>query len=346
MSWIGIKQRNPQRKFVAMKLRTAMDDLLNQDIKGLDRIDKIYHKVDGCMSYVNMQKCIQCGMLHFNKSNYCESKLCPICAYLRARKYLSVLVPRFRNMLERGYKINFLTLTIKDTAVLKYGLDIVKKAWRYMTNRDPFSKYIFKNMFIGGIYAIEIKKGKNSKLWHPHVHLLVVKDHFSKDFDVIKGLWEMACQKVANTTEKISSVDIRGVHDKNGKLTKNINSEDTITSAVVECVKYVTKFSFDDYSSMDLLELCNCLYNNRLFSTFGCMRNSEDEDLDEDYKDVVEELVCTKCGSRDFEDEVTSIDKAMNMNVVDFGKRHYVSKKEQIAGLTAIMEVMLRREYE
>lgn len=345
MSWDNVKQRNPQRRYVTSKLRHALDELTKNDVKGLSRIDKVYHKVDDCMALVNLYQCQDCGMLHFDSALYCKNKLCPICAYLRARKYMSVLVPRFNRMLKSGFKINFLTLTIKDTKTLSEGLNILKKAWRYMTHQDIFSKHVFNSMFIGGIYAIEIKKGKYSGLWHPHIHLLVVKDHFSKDFDLIKGLWEMACQKVVNTNEKIGSVDIRGVKNKNNRYTNNIDDLESITSAVVECVKYVTKFSFDNFSSFDLLELCNNLYNSRLFSTFGCMRESEDEDIDKDYKEVVKKLVCSNCGSLEFDSVTSTIDKCMNVEVRDFDKQ-YLSDKEVVDGLTALMEVLLKKEYE
>lgn len=333
MAWKDIVELDPLRKYVACKLYNAIDELRFSS-KDLSQLKRTHFKVNTCASMINIAKCRECGSESFDGAMYCKNKLCPVCAKMRERKYLSILKrPLERFCLDGLHKINFLTLTIKDTNNLKYGVDLLKNAWRYMTHQDAFSKYHFDKMFIGGLYSIEIKKGANSKLWHPHMHLLLLKRHFSKDFDRLKGLWENALSHVSGTNEKLGSVFIEGVYNEKGKLSSNINDSAGIQHAVIECVKYVTKFNFDDYSSSELLELCNVLKNNRLFSTFGCLRNLEALCLDDDYQPEIQELICPECGYDEFDFETVKFAEVKDKQLLEFKTRHNLVANEKMRKL-------------
>lgn len=345
MAYKDIVENAPIRDYVAVTMYNAINELRPQQLN-LYHLQRTYDLVNNCSKRFGIDICLKCGTRYFDKADYCNNKLCPICARLRALKQLAFLLPEYEGFLRAGKKICFMTLTIKDTPNLKQGLDLLEKAWEYMTRDDAFSRYHFKKMFAGGIRAVEIKKGKYSNLWHPHMHILVIKNHYSKDFDKLRGLWEIACQHVMKTKEKIGSVDIRGVKNRSNITTSEINDQVSLMHAVVECVKYITKFNFKNYTAYDLLELCNNVHNRRTLNTFGILYGLRSKLELQNGDDLVElrEIVCTHCGGRDFDYEVI-FDNKLPEDIEEFP--HSVNSKlnRKLKKVSQVVKMCLSKEY-
>ena len=345
MAYRDIQENAPIRNYVSVSLLNAINQLKPYEYN-LYHIHRAYRLINDCSKKVFIATCLDCRTRYFDKADYCNNKLCPICARLRALKQMAYLIPAFEGFLRAGKKICFMTLTIKDTPNLKEGLDILEKAWQYMTSDDAFSRYHFKKMFAGGIRAVEIKKGKNSKLWHPHMHILVIKDYYSKDFDKLRGLWEIACQHVTGNKGKICSVDIRGVKNKHNILSSEINDTTSIIHAVVECVKYITKFDFRDYTAKDLLDLCDCIYSRRTLNTFGLLYGLRSKLELQNGDDLTElnNMVCTYCGSRDFELDVV-FDNKLIEDLKEFPKLRNTKLNEKLKKVSKVAKYCLAKEY-
>lgn len=356
MAYKDIQENAPIRDYVSVTLNNAIKELENKNSQKLEplnlsqelyHINRAYGLINDCSKRVYIDKCLDCGTRFFDKAEYCNHKLCPICARLRALKQMAYLIPAFHRCLRDNKRICFMTLTIKDTDNLEEGLDILERAWQYMTSDDAFSRYHFKKMFIGGIRSVEIKKGKNSKKWHPHMHLLVIKDTFSRDFDKLRGLWEIACQHVTGIKGKIGSVDIRGVKNRNGIMSGTIFDSVSIMHAVVECVKYITKFDFRDYTPKDLLDLCNAIYSRRTVNAFGVLYGIRSKLELKSGDDLVElkEIVCTECGCRDFDLEVVFDNKVIE-DLKEFPKLKPSKLGNKIKKVSIDAKKILAREYD
>lgn len=345
MAYKDIQENAPIRNYVSVNLFNSINELEGQQLN-LYHLEHAYNLINNCAKKVYIDKCLDCGTRYFDKADYCNHKLCPICARLRATKQMAYLLPTYEGFLKAGKRICFMTLTIKDTENLEEGLNLLEGAWEYMTSDDAFSRYHFKKMFAGGIRAVEIKKGKNSKLWHPHMHLLVIKDYFSKDFDKLRGLWEIACQHVTGTKGKIGSVDIRGVKNKYNIQSSEINDTTSIMHAVVECVKYITKFDFRDYTAKDMLDLCNAVYSRRTLNAFGLLYGIRSKLELKNGDDLVElkEMVCQRCGGRDFDLEVVFDNKPIE-GLLEFPKARPSKLNEKLKKVSKVAKYCLAKEY-
>ena len=321
MKYSEIKENYPMKKYVAYKLKSAVTYFQEKGYSNYYYSDlkKMSTEIAECSSHQSVKICKECGsrFCDHTRQSYCLNRLCPVCARRRSLKYISLLLPVFEDLMQKGYIINFLTLTIKDTDKLSTGLDLLTSSWRQMTHEDKFSRAIFRRLFEGGIRNIEVKIGENSKQWHPHMHLLVVKKSFSRDYEYIKSLWEKATKQVAKTNKKVGSVHIECIKTTSGtkyqgfKANKTSAGEYVISNdikqallkAVCETVKYITKFNFEDYSYDDINELIVETKNKRFMNAFGNLYglqkdfNNDCEDINED---EVKKEICTHCGCTEF----------------------------------------------
>jgi hypothetical protein len=212
-------------------------------------------------------------------------------------------------LIEDDKIINVVNFTIKDTKYLEFGIDLINNAWRFMTNTDKTFRSNFKSLNIGGIRSLEVKIGKNSGEWHPHLHTLVVKDKRSKDFEDYKRLWENSLKSVVKTDEKIGSVFCRG-----------LGSFQSVNAGIVETVKYITKFDWYNFSSEQVTEMVHTLAGRRTISTWGILRKMQqevEEECQNDYE-TVEDKTCKICGNDVFDLFNKRTDSVDSQSVIEF----------------------------
>ena len=250
-------------------------------------------RISACGDFKDVAECQDCGTWHLYGLSSCKDRLCPICQKKRALLWFTKVTPLMREYLDKAYYVNFITFTIKDMSDLKQAIDIINKAFRYMTNGHKQLAREFKKRFIGGVQSLEVKRGKNSGLWHPHFHCLVVKYVYSKDFEWLKQAWNNAlCVVTGLYGQKLGSVFIQGFMQTEQK---------GLETAICECFKYMTKF---DFPASDVLELVNVMSNRVTIRTWGCVRfklatfNVEDE-LNQPLAKI-EACACRVCGGRNF----------------------------------------------
>ena len=195
-----------------------------------------------------------------------------------------------------------LNFTITDSTDLEKSIQVLNDSFRYLSHQNRFMKKVFNSIFIGGIRSLEVKVGENSKKWHPHLHCIVVKDKYSKDFEFLRDSWNMAVKKCGGIESsldgKYGSVFVSSIVDK--KNPKNSN-EYSVETGVLETLKYITKFDYSSYGDM-LPELVRALKGVRSINTWGCLRNINldvEEDMDKTYSEVYK-VACSVCGSTDF----------------------------------------------
>lgn len=335
MNFLDIKALVSLKNKVACKVKDLSQTFYDEE--GLVDSDKkrqyinISNNVFNCHKFVEMAICENDGARHFSRTMCCDFRFCPICARKRYLKYLSFLYPIFEKLVNEGKYVCMLNLTIKNTKTLKEGREKIFDAWRELTHDNRLSARLFKFHITGGLKSFEATYNMEDKTWHPHFHILIVKEKYSRDFELIKTLWEQACQKVFNTTEKVGSIYIEGIKDKHNKNIGYMKDKSSILNGILECIKYVTKLCvkdkdgksksiFEVYENYQLIELIDDLKGTRVLSTFGCLfgyqkQLSAIKSNWDDYK--LKKQVCKVCGCTEFYYETELITKIDNLLMFD-----------------------------
>lgn len=294
------------------------------------RVDKLM----SCGDFTITKKCNKCNTYYFDGWFSCKDRFCPLCQKKKSLQYTAKLIPLLIELSDNGYYINLLNFTIKDSGNLKFGIKTLTNAFRFMTHQCRAYSKEFNLRFSGGIKALEIKKGANSKEWHPHYHCIVVKKNYSNDFEFLKEAWNESVKAVTGLTGcnvKLGSVFIQGINSKNRK---------ELLKGVVESLKYMTKYDgeFDSKKSHTLalntldkdsiIELVEATENVRQLSTWGLLRNFNTKEIEKEDLQSLVNKVCLVCYSKAFE---TQCLKTGNNNkvIADFSPNILVDKLKE-----------------
>ena len=257
----------------------------------LDELEKEGNKIKNCGMLIKTVACKKCGENYFKSYARCKSKYCPTCSALKGAIWCAKLYPKLQQWLEKGNNIHFATFTIPDQDDITVALDIIYKAWRYMTNKLCPEEW--KKRFAGGVKAVECKIGKNSKKWHVHIHCLVLRAGYRKDTYFLRENWKKAVCHVIGEDVQVLNPDIRPIRAKDG--TKN---KDKLLWAVCETVKYATKVS-TDMETYRLVEAFCALKNRRQISCWGLLHGTTslvEQEMNEETEHLIKSFECATCG--------------------------------------------------
>ena len=115
----------------------------------------------------------------------------------RGAKYLQVYKQRLDVVLQENPNLRafMVTLTVKDGENLSERFPHLRKALKkYQEQRRNALKgqrQVEYAKAAGGVMSIEVKRGRNSGLWHPHVHMILALQSSSISF--------RNCRKVVRT---------------------------------------------------------------------------------------------------------------------------------------------------
>lgn len=205
--------------------------------------------------------------------------LCPFCAIRRGAKYLRAYMERLallyaKNAIDGDLRPFLVTLTVRDGENLKTAYKAIKGAFsRYLEMRRNSlkgQKLCQLSKAEGGVYSFEVKRGRNSGLWHPHVHMVVWCREMIDSAELSREWLDL--------TGDSFIVDVRPLVGRDGK--------DSLTAGFCEVFKYAVKFS--DMNEADTFEAYTVLTRKRLVGSFGFLHgvkppeNLLDDDLEGD----------------------------------------------------------------
>lgn len=202
--------------------------------------EKMFQRIQDCGNFLEFHADESKEKIKLVKSNNCENRFCPMCAYKKARKdamKISIMLKYY----EKDYKFLFLTLTAKTVT----SDNLVNEITDYNKAFKRFSELkLFKNAVVGYIRKLEvtydgekkvtkkmykrkkkyfdglgIKVGSpnpNYNKYHPHFHVLlaVKKTYFSKTY-ISQAKW-LEMWQLAKRDETITQVDARKLDMKKG----------------------------------------------------------------------------------------------------------------------------------
>lgn len=238
------------------------------------RYNKVAYRLGECGSFLWFKNYFERGEIRLYSASFCEkSVLCPFCAIRRAGKFIKAYMSKLESLraLYPHLKPYMLTLTVKDGDSLSERFLHLRFAIR--TYMDKRRKYLANEKSkrnrqcvelvkaLGGVYSIEIKRGKNSKLWHPHVHFVILCDNKNS----------INVQKLSAEWHEITGdsfiVDCRSFYSA---------EHDFVLDGFLEIFKYALKFS--DMSLQDNFHAYELLNKQRLVGNFGILRGVEVEE--------------------------------------------------------------------
>lgn len=200
-------------KYTQKKLRNQ----LLQTLIGKYVSDKTFERIKECNTFLFMvaDKTMEKTKLH--RSNNCEHRFCPICAWKKSRKNalkIGVLMQYLRE--EENKEFVFLTLTAPN--VKSDELDDEIKHYNKSFQRLMQRKEV-KSAVKGYVRKLEVTYNKERDDYHPHFHVILAvnKSYFTdKNYYISRDRWLELWQK-STKNNLITQVDVRKVKATNNK---------------------------------------------------------------------------------------------------------------------------------
>ena len=270
---LGFENLNHRLQRYAGAKSRALDmvDYIKTEQLSNNETRKLTTKVGKCASYLVFKHYYTENKVILHGMKTCRQQLlCPFCALRRAAKHVKAYWDKVETVkqIDLNLQLYFVTLTVKDGDSLQERYNhLVKAERRYKQQRINAlkgQKFVEYAKALGGVGSVEFKRGKNSGLWHPHIHMIWLC-HEAPDAYKLSQEWE-------GLTGDSFIVDVRPMH---GEI-----------DGFLETFKYALKFS--DLPLADNWEAFQKLKGKRLINSFGVLRGVEvpedltDDDLDED----------------------------------------------------------------
>ena len=185
----------------------------------------------------------------------CKHLLCPLCAIRRGSKALKSYLDRYEviRAAKPALKPFLVTLTVKDGPDLSERFKHLFKAQHELWKRRSRIYASALDGVAGAVWSYEIKRGKASGEWHPHLHMIALAESMP-DADQLSREWH-------KITGDSFIVDVRP-----------INQADPV-SGFMEVFKYAVKFS--DQPPADTVHAWQILRGKRLLGSSGEFRGVE-----------------------------------------------------------------------
>lgn len=235
-------------------------------LKELGQRDKAA-SIFGCGTFIKTAN--KSGIERITEANFCRQRLCQVCAWRRAAKFTTQMIPVMRLLAGRGYRFVFITLTIKNPEAPGVSKAITKllSGWNKLNKRRQYARVIK-----GACRSVEVTYNQKSNTYHPHIHaLLAVPGDYGKHHkDYITHNQLMADWREVLGVEYDPYVDIRLVRPERSKRA-------TTAGAALETIKYAYKVEYKHISTETISVLLNSLHGRRLISFSGVIEEARRE---------------------------------------------------------------------
>lgn len=206
---------------------------------------------------------------------FCRAyKACGICAAQRAAKVANAYADKVALVRSERPELvlAMVTFTIRDSEDLRASFLKIRWAMSELLCRRRHASSRAVGEFRkarGGAYSIEVKRGENSGLWHPHIHCLVLLDRYM-DWESLRDEWA-----------KLIGQEWASVH---------VRKCDPGDDAFREAFKYALKFGA--LSLEDHRYALGVLSRQRQVGNFGCLRGVQVPEEMADWLPEDDEIFC------------------------------------------------------
>lgn len=219
---------------------------------------KVAGKLRRCGQYLLFRHYVTVDQVRLKAADFCKKHvLCPLCAIRRGAKLVKAYLDRLEVIRQEHARVGayLVTLTVKDGANLgerfrhlRHGVQRMQQQRRSHLSAPAKNFHVEAAKAIGGVGSYEFKRGRNSGLWHPHVHMVWLCYEAP---DPVK----LSAEWLALTGDSYI-VDVRPFQD-----------QDDVVGGFLEVFKYAVKFS--DLPLADNWQGFRELSGKRLVFSFG-----------------------------------------------------------------------------
>lgn len=219
-------------------------------------------KVSDCGEWLAFRHYYTIDEVRLHGAQLCKKHLlCQVCAIRRGAKFLASYLSKWEQIQQERPELRLflVTLTVKDGPDLEERFKHLHKAQRELWKRKQRGRGSVLDGVAGAVWSYEVKRGKNSGEWHPHLHMVALAER-KPDAFALSAEWQ-------EITGDSKIVDVLPISDP--------------ASGFVEVFKYAVKFS--DQPPADTVHCWEVLRGKRLLSSAGCFRGVQEptELLDE-----------------------------------------------------------------
>ncbi len=278
-------------------------DAINSASDGLfplsEALDMERDKISGYELERKLEKIRNCGTvlewrgngdkMELHNANFCrQPDGCPICS----KRLQKNRVRRFKDPIVLAAKefkyAYFITFTVSNGPDLRTCIEDLTDGMKRFRLKGQKRGSIHSGgewkKVKAGMISIEIKRGDNSNLWHPHAHGLVFTDE-KIDYRANREILfngkkvkasKLSCEWIAATEGRSINVDCRPLF-KRKVVKKGKEIWLDVWNQSLEILKYNTKLlnGAGTANSFDLATIICAGYAKRKFNTYGEFRNRE-----------------------------------------------------------------------
>jgi hypothetical protein len=230
--------------------------------------ENIYKRLYNCRNYLLFLNYYLLQEIKLKRTESCGIHLmCPVCGIERASRAVRIYEEKCKEILRMNptLRLYYCVLTVKNGENLAERFEHLLKAVKTLIHRrqkavsakrtsSKKDAYALNSVFaevIAGAYSFEAVKGKNSKLWHPHINLLLISEKAIRQ-NKLSAEWKAIT--------------------KDSKIVYCERTPD-VKQSFIEIFKYALKFS--DLGFWDNLTAYETLKGRRLMGSFGEFRGLE-----------------------------------------------------------------------
>lgn len=153
---------------------------MSEHIAGGDQrlvFKKEAHELSECRSRLLFRHYSTRDAVRLHSARTCRIHLlCPACASARGTRFIRGYIPKHEQIIGElpTLRSQMITVTVKDGPDLAERFDHLVKSLRELLKRRHRGRGSEFERVLGGVYAVEVKRGENSGLWHPHVHMFAL----------------------------------------------------------------------------------------------------------------------------------------------------------------------------
>lgn len=225
-------------------------------IGGLEDTQALMRRLSSCGEYLGFDHYTDLNEVRLTVARLCSKHLlCQLCAIRRGSKALQAYLPRYDAVIAANARLRpfLVTLTVKNGEDLAERFHHLHTAQRELWKRKQRGRGSVLDGVKAAVWSYEVKRGKGSGLWHPHLHMVAMAE-------------EMPCQtRLASEWQDICGdsfiVDVRPIN------------VDAVASGFLEVFKYALKFS--DMEVEDTFEAWRVLNGRKLVGSAGLFRGIE-----------------------------------------------------------------------
>lgn len=234
-------------------------------------LKKTVKRLNQCGEFLHFHNYYRIGERRLHKGSFCMNHLlCPLCGARRGLKATKAYMDKVNVLVEADQALKYfhVVLTVKNGASLTEIYNHLMSSLRAMRmakndavagKREP----VEMNKALAGVYSVEVKRGKNSGLWHPHLHMVWI-GYEEPDLRQLSVEWkEFTGDSFDVFVDPFDTNDI---------------------SSFMEVFTYAVKFS--SMEPEDQYEAWKALKGERLINAFGLLHGIkipealEDEDIE------------------------------------------------------------------